>query len=50
MSNGNKNEAETENRLQRFGINKSRSSHRPKYTKYKMGLSTMMVICIKQHP
>ena len=38
------------NRLQRFGINKSRSSHGPKYTKYKMGLRTMMVICIKQHP
>ena len=37
------------NRLQRYDIDRPRSRHGPKYTKYKMYLSTMMVLCIKQH-
>ena len=35
------------NRSHRFDINRARHGH--KYTKYKMCLSTMMVISIKQH-
>ena len=37
------------NRQHRYDINKPRSRHEPKYTKYKMCLSIMMAICIKQH-
>ena len=47
MSTGNENK--TENRLQRYDINRPRPIHGPKYTKYKLCLSIMMVICIKQH-
>ena len=35
-------------RSQRYDINRSRPRHGQKYTKYKMRLSIMMVICIKQ--
>ena len=38
------------NRSQRLDINRPRSRHGPKYTKYKMSLSIIMLICIKQNP
>ena len=37
------------NRPHRYGISKPRSSHRHKYTKYKMNLNMMVFICIKEH-
>ena len=37
------------NRSQRYDINRPRPRDGHKYTKYKMCLSIMMVICIKQH-
>ena len=37
------------NKSQRYDINRPRPRLEPKYTKYKMCLSIMMVICIKQH-
>ena len=37
------------NRSHRYGINRPRPRYGHKYTKYKMGLSIMMVICNKQH-
>ena len=37
------------NRSQRYDINISRPRHGHKYTKSKMCLGIMMVICIKQH-
>ena len=37
------------NRSQRHDINRPRSRYGHKYTEYKMCLSIMMVICIKQH-
>ena len=37
------------NRSQRYDINRPKLRHGPKYTKHKMCLSMMMVICIKQH-
>ena len=44
-----KDEAENKYRSQRYDINWPRQSrHRHRYTKYKMSLSIMMVICIKQ--
>ena len=36
MSNGNKSEAENENRSHRYGINRPRPGYWYKYTKYKM--------------
>ena len=36
------------NRSYRYNINRPRPRHRDKCTKYKMCLSTLMVICIKQ--
>ena len=36
-------------RSQRYDINRLRPRHVHKYTKYKMYLIKMMVICIKQH-
>ena len=36
-------------RSHRYDINRPRPGHLHKYTKYKMRLSIMMVICIKQH-
>ena len=37
------------NRSHRYDINRPRPGDRHKYTKYKMCLSTMTVICTKQH-
>ena len=37
------------NRSQRYDIAKPWLRHGHKYTKYKMRLSIMIVICIKQH-
>ena len=37
------------NRSHKCDINRPRLSHDQKYTKYKLSLSIMMVICIKQH-
>ena len=37
------------NRSHRYDINRHRPRHEHKYAKYKMYLSMMMVICIKQH-
>ena len=36
------------NRSYRYNINRLRPRDGHKYTKYKVGLSIMMVICIKQ--
>ena len=36
-------------RSHRYDINRPRSRHRRKYSKYKKCSSTMMLICIKQH-
>ena len=38
-----------ENRSQRYNINRPRPRHGPTYTKYKLCLSILMAICIKQH-
>ena len=38
-----------ENSSQICDINKPRPRHGHKYTKYKMRLSAVMLICIKQH-
>ena len=43
------NEAENEKKLKRYNLNRPRPRHGHKYTKYKMCLSIMMVVCIKQH-
>ena len=37
------------NRSHRYDINRLRTRHGHKYTKYKMCLSVVMVICINQH-
>ena len=37
------------NRSQRYDINGPKPGHGHKYTKYKMCLSVMKVVCIKQH-
>ena len=37
------------NRSHRYNKNRPRQRHGHKYTKYKMSLSIMMVICVKQH-
>ena len=37
------------NRSQKYDINRLRPRRGHKYTKYKMYLSIMMVICVKQH-
>ena len=46
--NDNENETENEKRWHRYDINRHRLRHGCKYTKYKMCLTIMMVICIKQ--
>ena len=38
-----------EHRSPRYNINRPRPRHGPKYTKYKMCLSIMIAICIKQN-
>ena len=48
MTNGNGNVAKNEICKQRYDINRPRPIDGPKYTKYKMCPSIMMVICIKQ--
>ena len=37
------------NRSNRYDINRNRPRHGHKYTKYKMYLSAMMVMCNKKH-
>ena len=37
------------NRSHRYDMNRSRSGHEDKYSKYKNCLTMMMLICIKQH-
>ena len=37
------------NRSHRYDMNRPRSRYGQKYSKYKMCLSIMMAICIKQH-
>ena len=37
------------NRSQRYDMNRPRSRHGHKYTKHKVCLSILMVICIKKH-
>ena len=37
------------NKSHRYDINRTRSKHGHKYSKYKMCLSVIMHICIKQH-
>ena len=37
------------NRSHRYNINSPRPTHEHKYTKFKMCLSVMIVICTKQH-
>ena len=39
----------TKNRSFRYDINRPRSAHRHKYSKYKKRRSVIMRICIKQH-
>ena len=41
--------ASKKNRLSRYDVNRTRRRHDHKYTKYKICLDIMMVICIKQH-
>ena len=49
MINKKENEAENEKRSHRYDINRPRPRTGHKYTKHKMYLNIMMVICIKQH-
>ena len=49
MINDNENEAEIKNRSHRYEISRPRPTNGYRYTKYKMCLSIMMVICIMQH-
>ena len=45
----NENEDENEKRSHRYDLNRPRTRHGHKYSKYKKCLSMMMLICIKQH-
>ena len=49
MINHNENEVKIENRSHRYDINRPKSTHGHKYSKYKRCLSMMMLLCIKQH-
>ena len=49
MINDNENETQNEKTDQGYEINRPRPRHGHKYTHYKLCLSTMMAICIKQH-
>ena len=42
-------EVESKNRSHRYDINRLRSRHGLNYTKFKICLSIVMAICIKQH-
>ena len=37
------------NRSHRYDVNQPRSKHGHKYSKYKKGLTMVILICIKQH-
>ena len=39
----------TKKRSQRYDINRPNPRHGHKYTKYKISINMMMVICVKQH-
>ena len=43
------NDKEMKNRSHRQNINRTRQRHGHKYTKYKLYISVMMVLCTKQH-
>ena len=49
MNNGNENETENEKKDHKDTTYTDLGLEIPKYTKYKMCLSVMMIICIKQH-
>ena len=50
MKNGNENQIDTKNpRSHRYSMNRPRSVHEHKYSKYKKHLSIMTLLCIKQH-
>ena len=49
MINDNEMRLKMKNRLHRYDINRPRLRHGHKYSEYKMCLSIMMLICIKQH-
>ena len=40
---------ENESATRKYVINRTRPRHGHKYTKYKISLNLVMVICIKQH-
>ena len=40
---------ENESATRKYDINRTRPRHGHKYTKYKISLNLVMVICIKQH-
>ena len=50
MINDKGNAAENEKKAHKDNINRPRARHGHKYTKYKMCICVMIVICIKQHP
>ena len=50
MINNKGNAAENEKKAHKDNINRPRARHGHKYTKYKMCICVMIVICIKQHP
>ena len=49
MINDNEKRLKMKNRSQGCDICRSRTTHAHRYTKYKICLSIIMVICIKQH-
>ena len=49
MINDNEMRLKMKNRLHRYDINRPRLRNGHKYSEYKMCLSIMMLICIKQH-
>ena len=49
MINDNENEAGNEKQITGYDLNRPRPRHGQKHTKYKICLSIMMIICIKQH-
>ena len=42
-------ETEMKNRLHRYDVNRPKSLHEYKYSKYKKYLRMMILVCIKQH-
>ena len=42
-------ETEMKNRLHRYDVNRPKSWHEYKYSKYKKYLRMMIIVCIKQH-